>query len=159
MEAKVGIRMILALSVTIVMAVTGCTGNNIKLEGSGDKGSLTYKTEDGNEITLSSKGEVPEGFPSEIPLPGGMDVTASTHSENSGNYTVSVEIEKPFDDVLKIYRDYIKDAGYTQTLEMKEEGYYMYSGTRGDELFMITFNQDQENKKLVTGALVYEKKP
>jgi hypothetical protein len=131
--------------------VTGCSG------GDKDEGSITIKTGSGKTV-LSSESEWPQGLPAEIPKMEGMVVTASSVSDASGNITVAVEVEKPLEDVVKLYQDYCQEAGYTQTLEMKEEFSYMYSGTRGQEVFVVNFALDQEDGKTVTGAIGYENK-
>ncbi len=155
---------IMAFVIVIAAVLAGCsgTGNSgerdsvaVEAEG-GEKGSVTITTDAGKTV-LSSESEWPKGLPDEIPKPEGMVVTASSQSD-SGNITVSIESEKPFDEVVKLYQDYVKRAGFTQTLEMKEDGYFMYSGTRGKEMFMFTIGLDQEDKRTVTGALVYENK-
>ncbi|MDG0795142.1 hypothetical protein OMP38_33195 [Cohnella ginsengisoli] len=127
----------------------------MKTEG-GETGSATMTTDAGKTV-LSSESEWPKGFPNEIPKPEGVKVTASAHND-SGNMTVSIESKKPFDEVVKLYQDYVKSVGYAQALELKEDGYYMYSGTRGNETFTFTFSLDQEDNKTVAGALVYEHK-
>lgn len=153
-----------ALVIAIAAVTAGCSGaessgekdsEKVATEG-GEKGSVTITTDAGKTV-LSSESEWPKSFPDEIPKPKGMKVTASSQSD-SGNITVSIETEKPFDEVVKLYQDYVKSAGYKQTLEMKESGYYMYSGTRGKEMFMFTLGLDQEDGQIVTGALVYEDK-
>ncbi|MFC5470971.1 hypothetical protein ACFPPD_19980 [Cohnella suwonensis] len=153
---------IMAFVIVIAAVAAGCSGTGdsgdkdgaeIAVEG-GEKGSVTITTDAGKTV-LSSESEWPESFPDEIPKPEGMKVTASSQND-AGNTTVSIETEKPFDEVVKLYQEYVRSAGYAQTLEMKESGYYMYSGTRGKEMFMFTLGLDQEDKRTVTGAFVYE---
>lgn len=160
---RIILRLAIIVFVLVIAAVSaGCSGSEDSGEKDvttiaakdGEKGSVTITT-DAGKIELSSESEWPESFPDEIPKPEGMTVTASSQSD-SGNITISIEAEKPFDEVVKLYQDYVKSAGYSQTLEMKESGYYMYSGTRGKEMFMFTLALDQEDEGTVTGALVYE---
>jgi len=112
----------------------------------------------GDKTVFSSKAEWPEELPADVPRPEGIAVTASMNSESTGGVTVSVETERPFDEVVGIYRDYADQAGYAQTLEMKEDGYYMFTGTRGTETFTFTIQLDQEGGKTVTGAISYGSK-
>lgn len=142
---------VLALALAIATLASGCSGGN------NEEGSLTIKTGSGKTV-LSSESEWPKGLPADIPKMEGMVVTASSVSTDSGNITVAVEVEKPLDEVVKLYRDYCQTAGYTQTLEMEEEFSYMYSGTRGQEVFVVNFSLDQEDGRTVMGAIVYENK-
>lgn len=88
-----------------------------------------------------------------------MTVTASVKSETTGTVTVAVETSRPFDEIVRLYRDYAEKAGYRQANEMKDDGYFMYTGSKGAETFSVTIQLDQENRKKVTGAIVYGKKP
>lgn len=150
----------LALVIAIAAVTAGCSGS----ESSGEKDSEKVATEDGEKgsVTITTdagktvlSSEWPKSFPDEIPKPKGMKVTASSQSD-AGNITIAIETKKPFDEVVKLYQEYVESAGYAQTLDMKENGYHMYSGTRGNEMFMFTFSLDQEDGQIVTGALVYE---
>lgn len=146
----------LAIVFILMIFAVGCSDSSAGKADAGNKGSVTITTEDGKTV-MSSETEWPEGLPSEVPKPEGMKVTASTQSDK-GNITVAIETEMPLDEAVKLYQDYIAGAGYKQTMEMKEDGYYTYSGTRGQEMFMFTFGLDQENGTTVTGAIVYENK-
>ena len=149
-----------ALVLAIALA-TGCGGGVKVTEGEDGEGRLTITNDDGKQFTLSGENELPEGFPQDIPMPDGIVVTASTSSDSSGNMTVAIESELPFDELVKLYREYADGAGYEETLKMEEEGYYMYSGSRngGDEVFTFNFALDQESGDKVGGALVYDNKP
>ncbi|CAH1195588.1 hypothetical protein PAECIP111893_00723 [Paenibacillus plantiphilus] len=141
---------IAAISLTVMMFTAGCSEDN---------GSLTYETDEGKQLTISSKTEVPEGFPSDIPLPAEIKITSSLKSEASGNITVAIETEMPFEEAVKLYQGYADKAGYKESFKIEEAGFYSFSGSTNNELFVFNLQLDQENKKTVTGALVYEKKP
>ncbi|SDD82776.1 hypothetical protein SAMN02799630_04236 [Paenibacillus sp. UNCCL117] len=144
----------------LIAAVFGAGCSSVEIhEAAGDKGSVTYKTDGGKEVTLSSEAKLPEGFPSDIPLPAAIAVTASISSKESGNKMVSIETKMPFAEVVKLYKDYADKAGYKENFVMQEEGVYSYSGSKAGELFVFNLALDQEDKKTVTGALTHEKKP
>jgi hypothetical protein len=145
---------LIALAVTI--PATGCAGVAVK-ESTEDKGSVTIKTDGGKSVTLSSETEIPKGFPTDIPLPVEVGVVSSLKSNDS--YTVAIETKLPMDKVVKLYQDYADKANYKEVFKMSEEGFYKYSGSKGNELFAFNFQLDLDNKKMVTGTLVYEKKP
>ncbi|MDF2713730.1 MAG: hypothetical protein K0R28_655 [Paenibacillus sp.] len=145
---------IIALSVTIPAA--GCAGVAVK-EGTEDKGSVTVKTDGEKSVTLSGEKEIPKGFPTDIPLPAEIGVVSSLKRNDS--YTVAIETKLSMDKVVKLYQEYAEKANYKEVFKMSEEGSYRYSGSKGNELFAFNLQLDLEDKKTVTGALVYEKKP
>lgn len=157
---------ILTIALAAALLASGCSNNGADESKEGSAGtnssaenSITYKTDGGKEITLSSEKEVPEGFPGDIPLPGEIGVTSSLKSEASGNITVSIETEMPFEEVVKLYQEYADSAGYKENFKINEEGFYSFSGAKDSEQFVFTLQLDLDNNKTVTGALVYEKKP
>lgn len=151
---------ILTLLMAISLFSIGCSSTSVSTEStSGDKGSMTITTDNGKTMTLSSEAELPKEFPADIPMPKDVVITASMTNNDSGNVTVSIEVEQPFDDVVKLYQEYANAAGYQEMMMLEEEGHYMFSGKRDNELFVFTIGLDQEDNKTVTGALVYEKKP
>ena len=163
---KARTQLVILVFAAAIIIVSGCSDKKIVQDVDADissddpdKGSVTIQRENG-EQTLSTEGELPKGFPKDIPLPEGAVILATSKSTDSGNITVAFEAEQPFDEVKKLYEDYIASAGLTQSLEMMEDGYFMYSGTRGvNEIINITFSKDLENEQMVSGALVFDKKP
>jgi len=146
----------IVLTLGVALAVAGCSS-----EGNGRdeaEGTSIVTNAAGDKTLLSGKQEWPKEFPAEIPRPDGMQVTASSYVETSGHITVAVETEQPFEEVIQIYRDYVKQAGYEQQQEMKEEGYYTYYGAKGAETFAFTIQLDLESGQKVTGVLIYANK-
>ncbi len=162
---------ILAAAVTVALIIAaGCSNieqaiNNTEQAindveqafGDGEEGEVTITREDGREITLSSKPDIPELFPSDIPLPGEMEIVSSISSDDS--VTLGVETEMPYDDVVKMYFDYAQEAGYMEVHKLEDEKFVNYSAQKGTERFLFTFQLNLEDNKTVYGSLIYSNKP
>lgn len=160
MKAKGSIG-IAALALAAAIAIAGCSSGRDGGEAGGGntEGTSVVRNAAGDKTVLSSVQEWPKELPADVPRPDGVKVTASVKSEGSGTVTVAVETSRPFDEVVRLYRDYAEKAGYKPANEMRDEGYYLYSGSKGAETFAVTIQLDQEGGKKVTGAIVYGKKP
>ncbi|MFS0726809.1 hypothetical protein [Paenibacillus sp. 1P07SE] len=120
-----------------------------------EQGSVTYTSKDGEETTYSSKEELPEGFPGDIPFPPDYVVTSSITTEEG--YTVTFDSTRPFGEVVELYKEYAERAGYQESYLMDEADFYNYTGNKGDEKFVSTLTLDLEDNKTVTGIIVYGK--
>ncbi|RKN70599.1 hypothetical protein [Paenibacillus ginsengarvi] len=157
-KAKAGIGIAaFALAITLVGCSAG--GGEGGANGTEAEGTSVVKNADGGKTVLSSVKEWPKELPADVPRPDGMTVTASVKSETTGTITVAVETSRPFDEIVRLYRDYAEKTGYRQVNEMKDDGYFMYTGSKGAETFSVMIQLDQEGRKKVTGAIVYGKKP
>lgn len=145
-----------AVILLAMIAATGCSNVEQAIKEA-EEGTVTIEREDGKEITLSSKPDIPELFPSDVPLPDEIQVTSSISSNDS--VTVTIETEMPYDDVLELYYDYAQNAGYSEVHRMEGENNIHYSAQKGSERFVFTLQLDLEDNKTVTGALVYSNKP
>lgn len=129
----------------------------IEAIGEAEQGTATITKDDGEQITVASKPDIPELFPSDVPLPDEIQVTSSISGSDS--VTVMFETEKAFAEVVDMYIDYTEQAGYTEVHRLEAEGMINYSAQRGTERFVFTIQLDLENNKTVTGALVYSNRP
>jgi len=139
-----------------ILALTGCS----KIEqaiSDAEQGTATITKEDGEQITLSSTPDIPDLFPSDIPLPDEIEVTSSIGSSDS--VTVTIETQMPYDEVVDLYYDYAQNAGYSEVHRLEDEYSINYSTQKGTERFIFTLQLDQEDNTTVTGALVYSNKP
>lgn len=146
----------IAVLLAALLLATGCSEIEQAIQEA-EQGTVTITKEDGKEITLSSKPDIPELFPSDVPLPDEIQVTSSIGSNDS--VTLTIETEMPYDDVLALYYDYAQHAGYSEVHRMESENTIHYSAQKGTERFVFTLQLDQEDNKTVTGALVYSNKP
>lgn len=143
------------------MALTACSGNETGRSGGtngdqgADEGSVTLKDNEGKDVVVSSKQEIPDSFPKDVPIPDSLKIVSSISSDDST--TLAIETDMPFDEAVALYDGYVQEAGYVESFKMDEEDFYNYSGRRGQEQFVVTLQLDLEDNKTVTGVLVYSK--
>lgn len=89
-------------------AVEGATG--VKVEDGG--GSVTVKTDEG-EATIKSGKELPEGFPTDVPVYKGIIETSSSFASNEGQvYNVVLSTEDEVEAVKQFYLDELAAKGW-----------------------------------------------
>lgn len=113
--------------------------------------------EDGKEITLSNESDIPDLFPSDVPLPEEIQVISSISSDDS--VTLGIETEMPYEDVVELYYDYAQKAGYTEVHKLEDEKFINYSAQKGTERFIFTLQLNMEDNKTVYGSLIYSNEP
>lgn len=145
-----------AVLLLAMMIATGCSKAEKAIKEA-EQGTTTITKEDGEEIKLSSKTDIPDMFPSDVPIPDEIQVTASISGSDS--VTVTIETEMPYEDVVKLYSDYAQQAGYSEVHKLEADQTINHSFQRGTERFVYTLQLDLENNKTITGALVYSNKP
>jgi hypothetical protein len=149
----------IALSAVMLIAMifaTGCSKVEKAIQEA-EQGTTTITKGNGEEIKLSSKADIPDLFPSDVPIPDEIQVTSSIGGKDS--VTLTIETKMPYDDVVKLYYDYTKRAGYSEVHKLEDKDFINYSSKKGMERFVFTLQKDLEDKKIVTGALVYSNKP
>jgi hypothetical protein len=144
-----------ATAMALVFAM-GCS-NIEQVIQEAEEGEVTITTGEGKDVTLSSKADIPEGFPSDVPLPDEIEVTSSISASDS--ITVTIETEMPYDEAVALYVDYTQQAGYSEVSRMGDDNSIHYSSQKGTERFIFTLQRDLEDNKTVTGALVYSNHP
>lgn len=112
-------------------AIEGATG--VKVDT--DKDSVTITGEDGSSITAGSDGELPDGFPEDVPVYEG-DIVSSLMTE--GNYTVAIESKDDAATIWDWYGTELESAGWTRTSEFKVDDGGMISAEKGDMAIQIT---------------------
>jgi hypothetical protein len=96
-----------------------------------DQSGVTVPTPSGGQATIgSSKGQVPEGFPAEFPIPEGSTVTrGSKVSVGSGTlYQVSLDVPSEPLALLETYSVKLKAAGYDIVSQNKVDAGSMKGG-------------------------------
>lgn len=80
-----------------------------------DDGETVFESEDGS-ATVSSSGDVPEGFPSSVPLPSGLTILVSQAVDMDGeqNYIISGSVDDDAAQVARTYIDQLEAAGFEQ---------------------------------------------
>lgn len=144
--------MLFAITLIGLIIATGCA-NVEQVISEAEQGTATITKRDGEQITLSSTPDIPDLFPSDVPLPRGIQVTSSIGSSDS--VTVTIETQMPYDEVVELYRNYTEEAGYAEVHRLEDENTINYSAQKGTERFVFTLQLDLEDHTTVTGALVY----
>ena len=106
----------------------------IVMQSDGDE--TTFQSEDGEVVIGSSTGELPDDFPSEIPLPDGLAIeyTQSMSMDEGQSFIVGGNVGGDIGDVMDEYVTSLEAAGFTQLqlTTMPEGGFFAYdNGTWG----------------------------
>jgi hypothetical protein len=83
--------------------------------------TMTVKTDEG-ETVFSSKAELPEGFPADVPLYPDMTITSSMKSleDNKEVFYITADISAPSDEVVSWYKNNL--TGWKIDSEITEAG-------------------------------------
>jgi hypothetical protein len=141
----------LLMAAAIVLA--GCSGG----DNAENEGSVEIAQADGGKTILSGSDDWPKDWPEDIPRPEGMKILATTQSAETTSITLAVEIKADYDELIKLYQEFADSAGYVETMKLQDETTYMYSGKRGQEIFVFNLGEDQARAGYVVGSLVYDK--
>ncbi|XID92903.1 hypothetical protein ACF3MZ_31410 [Paenibacillaceae bacterium WGS1546] len=156
MKKKQVWKWLLPAALVVMILAAGCSKAEQAIKEA-EQGTTTITKEDGEEIKLSGKPDIPDLFPSDVPLPDGIQVTSSISSNDS--VTLTIETEMPYEEVLELYYDYSQQAGYSEVHRLESENTIHYSAQKGTERFVFSLQLDLEDNKTVTGALVYSNIP
>lgn len=150
-----GAFLITALSGLLVL--TGCT-SGAEVEGNNQPSSTEAAESVGNvvEAALSASDKLPDNFPKDIPIPKDAQTLASMTQGDS--MTVSFDVNKSFDETLKIYKEYFKSAGYQMESEMLIEDSYVGNGTLGGNKLVVTISMTTDDSQLASVSLTYQSK-
>ena len=85
--------------------------------------TMTVESDEGKTV-FSSKAELPEGFPADVPLYPDMTITSSMRSteDNKEVYYITADISAPGDEVVRWYDSKLTDKGWNIESEITEEG-------------------------------------
>jgi len=124
-------------------AVENATG--IDIEKSGDE--VTIKGEDGTELTASSDGELPEGFPTDVPVYEGA-IVSSIKTDNG--FSVVIEAQGDVVEIFDWYKDELTSEGWKIVTEMKVEDGGALVSEKGNETAQVTLGVDSSDASKTT---------
>jgi len=127
-------------------AVEKATGVQVDKDGE----QITIKGEDGAELTASSDGELPDGFPSDVPVFEGK-VVSSIKAEKG--FSVTIEAEAGVMDVFDFYKDKLPAEGWNIVSEMKVEDGGAIVAEKGDQSVQVTVGVDSGDANKATISL------
>ena len=127
LEFTVRINRVVVVFALGAVALTACGSDTktiktddgkITVRGSGKHAKVTINSEEGS--TTFNQSKVPNGFPSDVPLPKGLALkTASSGTAPSGTgtfFSLGYQLgTKSPSDVLDAYKSQLDDAGFTTT--------------------------------------------
>ena len=122
--------------------VEGSTGADVEIDDEG--GSVSVETEDGSmEVTGGDSAEVPDGFPSDMPLYDGTVVMGQAiEVDGETSYNVAIEVEDDVADIADWYSSELDAEGWTITFEMSNDS---------DGMEMVTYQVEKGN---MTGQVI-----
>lgn len=104
-------------------------------------------TEDGDEgmedgVTHTSSGEVPEGWPRDVPVMEGFTILQVTRGESDGvqssEMTIMAQGDAPFDEIIGFYTTLEGwDSGGEQGMVVSDDESFFISITKGGDIIMI----------------------
>lgn len=141
--------LLVALSLVALFALAGCQSiaekaaevaveksTGVQIDKDGD--SVTVTGEDGTQVTASEGGELPDGFPTDVPVIDGP-IISSVKSDNS--FMVVIETDKPIDEVNDWYKDQLKDSSWKIVFETKSEDGAAIGGERDNANMQVTITK------------------
>jgi len=143
------------------MTITNDQGQTTTITTEGkDQGKLVMTDDKGNVVTMeASEDKIPDDFPKEIPIIEDYKVTSSltTNSDGKTSFMIAYESEKPMEEIIKQYSDYLTKAGYEQNQGFAIDNIKSVSGKHGEELLEVTVTKDETTK--VSQVLITYNKP
>jgi len=112
-------------------AIEKSTG--VEIDKSGDE--VTIKGEDGTEVTASSDGELPEGFPSDVPVYEGKIVTSVKADKG---WSVALEASDDVNTIFDWYKSELEKDGWKIVSEMKVTDGAAVVAEKGDQNLQVT---------------------
>lgn len=145
------------LAILAIIALAGC-GNGSDSKSGGDAAPVESKAavnEDaGSDSSMSAEDTLPDGFPKEIPILEGSSDLVSLSSGDS--MTVGYEVKKSFKEVLKVYKDYFKSAGYADMQETLIDDSYTGIGVRDGKQLLIMLSVTTDDPNLISVSITYK---
>ena len=127
----------MSLALTGGMALAGCGGSDTVADKAAEKMIEHQASQDGQEVdvdldssagtySVTSKegntqvnfggqgGSVPEGWPEDVPVMEGLNITVSHSSSSDGQNTITGSISKPVEEAAGYYKKAFTDNGWTE---------------------------------------------
>jgi len=122
-------------------AVKTATGGAVEVDG--DK--VTVKGEDGTESTVSNETEIPQGFPSDVPLrdDGAVKAAVTTQAPSGGtSYMLNIRFKVPQSELIEWYKSELDEGGWKTTSTVTTGDGGMISAEKGDLMVNVVAGSD-----------------
>jgi len=127
-------------------AIEKSTGVEVDQEGD----EVTIKGEDGTEITASSDGQLPDGFPTDIPVYEGQ-ITSSLKADKG--WSVTIEAADDVETVFTWYKQELEASGWKIVSEMKVTDGGVLVAEKGDQSVQVTLGTSSSDAAKTSIAL------
>jgi len=132
---------------------------SLQISGDEENGSIKGTDAQGNKFEMNVSQTIPDSFPKNIPIPDGAKITSSmsSSSDNKGDSTVVMyELDGDFKETAKLYTDFLKNEGYSDTSTTEMGDTYMGGGTKDGMQLSIVLSKDASSG-LISCMLTYSK--
>lgn len=145
----------------VLLAILGCIipagcggGSTSKNADSTWNAEASAKKEAKGESSFSVENKLPDRFPKEIPIIKGSLSMVALSTDIS--VTVSYEVKKSFEEVLSVYKQYYKSAGYTDMQELLIEDSFTGTGTLAGKNLLVMLSVNTDDPKLTSVSITYQ---
>jgi hypothetical protein len=146
---NVGASLIVALLLAVML--TGCKSSTASTskENVSSTDSSSVKSKDGEVKAL------PEGFPKDIPIINGAQISSAEKDYNGANFSLTYEVKKDFNSVVELYKKYIKDKGYVDPIETDQGDKIILAGKLNKDNFWMRMSKKIDDTSIVQVVIIY----
>lgn len=147
--------------------MAGCGSEDANTSGGGGQNQIETKAEKPDEAkannpdesnrSASANATIPDGFPKEIPIIEDPFSLVAMSSDKA--ITVSYEVKKTFKEVLDVYKNYFKSAGYTDMQETVVDDSYIGIGVLSGKQLIVMLSVTNPDEPDVTGVTLTQETP
>lgn len=145
----------------LIFSLSGCTAKKLTekvIEQSTDSdvdidedGGVRITTEEG-EVGIGSKAEIPDNFPSDVPIVDYDEVLSSSsikdEEDNTTSYAVTLSSKKSVDETVNYYKDMMIQNGWTSESEIQANGTTALSYSKGENTCSVYVLQNTETDQV-----------
>ena len=150
---KKGITFLFTMSIVIVfLNLHACKSETktyssdegtVTVDRAGEEADITIKTKEGETFSMTvKKGELPKGWPSEIPVLPGGNIVFSQSAEKGNMLQVGIETKKSVADSLEFYKRTLTSRGWNVENEMSMPKMQMLNVKKDDSVAMLQIVED-----------------
>ncbi len=142
----VGLGILATIAMTVfVGSIFNHAAKNVKVNGNGDGGTVTVKTNDGQtSATYGTGAKLQAGFPTDVPIYKPSTLVASSKTGDN-SYSASAKTNDSVDKVTNYYRDQLASGGWTNVHESSyQDGNIMDYKKDNRTLVLSISNQKNE---------------
>jgi hypothetical protein len=136
-------------------AIENETGSDVELDT--EDGGVSVETDEG-EMNIGSKANIPDNFPSDIPLIDYSEILNSAvytdDEDGTTTYQVMITSEENFEDTLEFYDDGMTDQGWDREASVNSEGTSMLSNTKGENTCTVWVIEEDDEITVTITAII-----